>query len=810
MKKYIIMIAAAVLMAACGKDSESGSGSGTPSGSGYKPGDEVTVTATLPVLEQKDTRGSVEAMVGGGLKPCWSEDDRLIIGGETFSVVSIKGSTATLKGKYPAGDSYDIVYEGAAADSFVQKASGDCGHIRYAATLKGVNDCSDIQFTHAWAGAHGGSLTQSGCLCLVLNLPNAASNLASVTFSNGDEEGMTLSFQNGTVSNKQYIAYFNCDEIVLSADKNVKISVEAKSGEKFLIAYTPGPQTMYTGYLNRIITSPTLWVSELVGKGSETDPYIITNADEFNGMHSTLVANARTYYRLANDIDMSGITDWVPVNLNAEPYGIMFDGGNHTISNFKCTASDRASMFGVLYGEVKDLTVSNSQIVTSGDTPCGTIAAWAGNGDQQPGRIENVHVTNGKVSNSGTGAYIGGIAARASYGSIVNCSFDGTVERTSTTAFTTSYYPLGGVLGHAGEHVTLSGCSSSGTITAQSGRAVGGILGYCIINMDITDCSSSMNITSRDDVVGGIAGYFGNGDFTGCSATGDIEVTTGYVGSSITYAFIGGMLGTTVGDVNMSNCHYSGNINANGSVVGGLMGRCATDADAGDGATVSKCWASGKITGTNVSHYAGGLVGMCKNGGLNMSDCYATVDIETVGYHMGGLVGDTPRNSTIRNCYSTGALKGYYAIGGLLGRAFGLANSKGDPSTDVNTTVEGCIAFNPSINTTAAAGINATKTYSGGAIIGFSSYPNTLKNCWRKASMEFNYYSVGELNNLYDQADSSPSSPLTQPWTAAEYKWLSPYHGKAAAPEATVSSIAQTLGWSSAIWDFSEDLPKLK
>lgn len=808
MKKYIIMIAAAALMAACGKDSESGSG--TPSGSGYKPGDEVTVTATLPVLEQRDTRGTVEAMVGGGLKPCWSDDDHLTIGGETFSVVSIEGSKATLKGKYPSGDSYDIVYGSAASGASVQKASGDCGHIRYAATLKGVDDCSDIQFTHAWAGEHGGSLTQSGCLCIVLNLPSAASDIASVVFSNGEQDEIALTFENGKVSNKQYVAYFNCDEIVLSADKTVKISVESATGDNFSITYTPGPQTLYTGCLNRIITSPTLWLSELVGKGSESDPYIITTADEFNGVHSTLVPNARTYYRLANDIDMSGITDWIPMNLSADPYGIVFDGDGHTISNFKCTASDRASMFGVLYGEVRNLTISNSQVISSGDTPCGTVAAWAGNGDQQPGRIENVHVVNGKVSNSGTGAYIGGIAARASYGTIVNCSFDGTVERTSTTTFTTSYYPLGGVLGHAGESVSISGCSSSGTITAKSGRAVGGILGYCIINMDIADCSSSMDITSRDDVVGGIAGYFGNGNFTGCTATGDITVTTGYVGSSITYSFAGGMLGTTVGDVNMSRCSYSGNINAAGAVAGGLMGRCATDAGAGSGATISQCHASGKITGGSATHYVGGLVGMCKNGGLTMTDCYATVDIETAGYHMGGLVGDTPKSSTIRNCYATGALKGYYAIGGLLGRAFGLANSKGDPSTDVNTTVESCIAFNPSIKTTAASGINATKTYSGGAVIGFSSYPNTLKNCWRKASLEFDYFSVEELNNLYDHADTSPSSPLTQPWTVAEYKWLSPYHGKAAAANATVSSLAQSLGWSSTVWDFSEDLPKLK
>ena len=37
-----------------------------------------------------------------------------------------------------------------------------------------------------------------------------------------------------------------------------------------------------------------------------------------------------------------------------------------------------------------------------------------------------------------------------------------------------------------------------------------------------------------------------------------------------------------------------------------------------------------------------------------------------------------------------------------------------------------------------------------------------------------------------------------------------PYHGLAAAEGATVSSIAQTLGWPSYIWDFSTEFPTLK
>ena len=101
-----------------------------------------------------------------------------------------------------------------------------------------------------------------------------------------------------------------------------------------------------------------------------------------------------------------------------------------------------------------------------------------------------------------------------------------------------------------------------------------------------------------------------------------------------------------------------------------------------------------------------------------------------------------------------------------------------------------------------------TVHYSGGAVIGCSSRPNTLKNCWRKSDFVLNYYSSASLNVLFDQADCSPSAPLVQPSGSA--KWFSPYHGKAASAGATLSSVAQSAGWSSEIWDFSGSVPVLK
>jgi hypothetical protein len=42
------------------------------------------------------------------------------------------------------------------------------------------------------------------------------------------------------------------------------------------------------------------------------------------------------------------------------------------------------------------------------------------------------------------------------------------------------------------------------------------------------------------------------------------------------------------------------------------------------------------------------------------------------------------------------------------------------------------------------------------------------------------------------------------------YKYFYPYHGKAAAAGATVSSVAKQLKWDETVWDLSGDLPVLK
>ena len=764
-----------------------------------KSGENIEISVTLPEVELIQTRASLAENDKGGFTPSWMEGDQIFVGDEVFTMVSAQGKTAKFSGKKPEGKTFDIIYPASADNAEVasQKADKDFSHLKYRASLKGIDSIEDVHFGYGWAAEHGGTFSQSTYLKLVLNLPKGTRPVKDVTFGIEDDAICSIAIENGALTDNTFTAYLPCGELKLDKSKQVSITVTTTGDELLVNFFFPGPQTLYDSHLIVLTTSDQKWVRTLNGKGSESDPYLIETLDDFMNVRNSIAANSFTYFKMAADIDMSSVKDWTPVNPDNEPLGIMFDGDNHKITGFTCSCANRASLFGVLHGTVKNLTLVNPVIKTTTSSPCGVVAAWVGNSDGSlKGCVENVHVINGKVSNSSS-TQIGGIAGRAGEGTFINCSYDGIVERTGTSA--SDYVPAGGLLGEALMGVSITGCSTSGTLTTASGRACGGILGKTTNQINIKDCSSTMNVSARDDVAGGIVGYYGNGEISNCHVQSNITVREKGSGSS----YIGGVVGHTAGAVIITSCSYKGAIDAFSGIIGGIIGQCNTST--GDGCTISRCFSEGTIKATTV---AGGIAGRSSDIGLKITDCGSSMDINCSASYVGGLVGDLPKNATLTNCFATGSVVGSFAIGGIAGRAFGRQSSSANLNTNVNTTIEGCIAYNPSIKSCVKGGENPSSHYSGGAVVGCSSRPNTLRNCWRNASMIFDYYSDASLDVLFDHADSSPSAPLTQPSGAA--KWYSPYHGKVAAEGASLSMVAKAAGWSADVWDFSADIPTLK
>lgn len=254
---------------------------------------------------------------------------------------------------------------------------------------------------------------------------------------------------------------------------------------------------------------------------------------------------------LDNDIDLSDI-DWTPIGTESRPYTGNFDGGGHTITGLK--------------------------IDKSGTDYVGLIGCL-GSG----GKVQNVTLTNISVSGANC---VGGIAGQ-NYGTVENCSVNGTVTGKGFT-------DTGGIAGT--NYGTISGCSAEGTVTGSVN--VGGIAGLCVPNYDtgtgsligstIEGCHSTAAVSGISSV-GGVVGNLGNGcSFMACYSTGNVTATITDGNASV-----GGVVGIN-GQGTVTACyHATGEITSSGGDrIGGIAG-------CNDQGTFTACyWDSNLNSGT--------------------------------------------------------------------------------------------------------------------------------------------------------------------------------------------------------------------
>ena len=232
---------------------------------------------------------------------------------------------------------------------------------------------------------------------------------------------------------------------------------------------------------------------------------------------------------LDNDIDLSDI-DWTPIGTESRPYTGTFDGNNKTIRGLEINQSgtDNVGLIGYLGSE---------------------------------GKVQNVVLANISVSGAN---YVGGIAGQT-YGTVENCSVNGTVTGQNQT---------GGIVGR--NFSTISGCSAEGTVTGNTN--VGGISGLCVPNYDtgtdsligstIEGCHSTATVSGISSV-GGVVGNLGNNSFLmACYSTGNVTATITYG-----HANVGGVVGIN-GQGTVTACyHATGKITSSvGDRIGGIAG----------------------------------------------------------------------------------------------------------------------------------------------------------------------------------------------------------------------------------------------
>ena len=266
--------------------------------------------------------------------------------------------------------------------------------------------------------------------------------------------------------------------------------------------------------------------------------YEVYNADGLLAWNKAVQGNLLLNCTLTDDINLTG-KEWTPIGDYDNRYTGNFDGGGHTITGLKIDQSgtDNVGLIGCLGsgGKVQNVTLTN--ISVSGANCVGGIAG------QNYGTVENCSV-NGTVTGKGF-TDTGGIAG-SNYGTISGCSAEGTVMGSVN---------VGGIAGGSYLGVIIDGCHSTAAVSGS--LCVGGVLGNLGNNSFLMACYSTGNVTvtSTDgSFVGGVVGINSQGTVTGCYHATD-EIT------SLGGGRIGGIVGENyIGTV--AACYWDSNLSS--------------------------------------------------------------------------------------------------------------------------------------------------------------------------------------------------------------------------------------------------------
>lgn len=800
MRRFLDMfaLASAVALSAisCAKESEDHVNDGT--------NNKITITASLP--DELVTKVKFEAGESV-IKPSWEQTDVIRIisetgKSETYSIKEINGKTATFEGNELEGTSFTAIYPGdyesvealgnCSYTGQVQTGNGSTAHLQLNAMATGLSDISNISFADAGAKLNG-------AVKLYVKLPENVTSPKEISLSSDSDIFFTdnagsaksnllgLSLENVDISADHiFTAYLmsSWTEATIKAGTKLTLTVKAE-GVSIKKSFTVEKSVnLAGGHLNTIQLNAENWNTVLEGAGTESDPYRLSATRDLLAMKAALVKGQMTYFKLMNDIDMSSIENWDPLNPD-EPYdlGIVFDGGGHSLKNLKSKGKTYSSFFGVLYGKCHNVKFVDAEIVSASNSGAGIIGGYIGTGGK-PAIVSEVEAS-GNITCNGKGQSVGGLGGNAREATIENCTVnvnvsnpmgDG-VKRTAT----------GGVVGKTIDSaVKIKNCIVRGVVEITKGinnTYTGGIVGWqSAAGAEITGCEVYATVKSAGERVGGIVGHYQGGTLSGCKFYGEVNAAT---------QFAGGIAGITSSASIIENCLSSGKIVCK-NYVGGIVGMNENTL------AVRRCESSSTI---NCSDNVGGILGISKNDKVaTIEDCVFSGNM-TAGQRVGGIVGDLVKGSSVRRCYVSGTITGWCGVGGIVGRAGGLVwNANGN---GYNNTIESCIAWFDTITATRGDEDGG----SSGMIVGYTGTKNTLKNCWRKqtATLTAKYCS-----EVYDQEDADATTPLVINAVPSKYTYIYPYHGKAAEASATASSLAQSLGWNADVWDFSGSEPKLK
>lgn len=646
MKKILTIscgiLAALVLAVSCNKVNSDVPGGSTPAA-----GEQITISATL-----SDVRTKVDFGVGydanskptGSVALTWAAGDKIRVYDhadrtkyEDFELdaASVGQKKGEFTGTAITASSYDVEVVNDAFDyaSQTQPADGDTGGLKFMASASDIADYTTVDFTDC-----------SGVFAITAKMPSTttAANIKSVDITASENifnGGNTLSITLTSPGDAGDDGILHLFATLPAGDQAVA------AGTTLLVRFNSleADHTVYTRFLE--LPADTFTAEKLNAiniNASQSDKHAgLTSADgssaakayligdkyQLLAVDGLMVDDATTYFKMIDDVDMTGET-WTHLNAGSGYKKLVdFDGNGKTISNLT------KNLFYVFKGSVRDLTLDKSTV-----TGRGILAEYIqGSGHE----ITNVNISNGTVNS--TSSNVGGMIGRINSG----------------TAGTAS--------------VTITGCTVSGTNVTGKG-VVGGVLGFPEFMVVVSGCKyTGGTVTASDRYVGGFAGSMGNDTSTyiDCQvedATINVNCTNdarggGFAGMVQDKVIISGCtVGTPSAKVVVNSLEPTKTDDKFNVInVGGFTGVCYGKITK-NGDVRSKAYV--KITSTNTQGTPlklGGFVGYHSG---TIEYCDAIVDMTSLkGQHIGGFAGyvvpgEGVRYAKIDNCTAEGDVSG--------------------------------------------------------------------------------------------------------------------------------------------------------
>lgn len=370
-------------------------------------------------------------------------------------------------------------------------------------------------------------------------------------------------------------------------------------------------------------------------------------------------------YVLANDIDASSSSGFIPIGGATSPFSGRFNGFGYAINNL--TVNPRTDGTG-LFGYTRDASISNARLNNVSVNGRYNTGALVGYNSNTP--ITNSYATG---TFTGEGDYMGGLVGRNMYSPITNSYAD-----VDISTYLHAY--IGGLVGYSDNSV-IRNSHASGDVLAYS--YAGGLIGRNM-NSFIFDSYATGRVESDSLYAGGLIGSNSNSNIIRSYATGNVFGGSDN-GSYVNIGYAGGLIGRNAGST-ISLSYATGNVDANGSYAGGLIG-------SNSNSSIDQSYATGYA---DAGDYVGGLVGYNSS---SISNSYATGNARAngwineyegfgpIGIGAGGLVGYN--QGTISNSYATGTARSENGVnvsgsGGVAG--LGVINSVSGSYWDLSTS----------------------------------------------------------------------------------------------------------------------------